>query len=46
MSAVQRWQWFQSQQRFQAFEIPKKIISEFFDMRPETLSQLMESGTN
>jgi len=43
LSAVQRWQWFQSQQRFQGLDIPKKIISEFLDMRPETLSRLMDS---
>ncbi len=44
MTVNERWNWYQSQDRFSSFLIPKKLISEYLDMRPETLSRLLEKN--
>lgn len=46
MDAQERWDWFRQEPRFQSLTLSKKVISEYLDMRPETLSRLIENRQN
>lgn len=43
LDALNRWNWFQEQSRLVQLQLPKKLISEYLDMRPETLSRILDN---
>lgn len=42
MTAEEKIQWYFEQKRFQRFDIPKKIIAQYLDLRPETFSRALK----